>query len=87
MSVSDDAAFRGFSETEASRMRQTLVHEKPVNLEGVNQIEISLRSHDDSLARTTDLGSARVTGRIYDLSFFGEVLVKNRKGFAFSVSN
>jgi len=48
MSVSDAAAFRGFSETEASRMRQTLVHEKPVNLEGVSQIEILTRgpAHD-----------------------------------------
>ena len=41
MSVSDALAFRGFSEAEASRLRQLLVHEKPVNLDGFERIEVS----------------------------------------------
>ncbi len=40
ISVSDGAAFRGFSEAEAGQLRQILAHEKPVNLEGMNRIEI-----------------------------------------------
>lgn len=41
MSVSDALAFRGFSEAQASRLRQLLVHEKPLNLEGFERIEVT----------------------------------------------
>ncbi len=40
MSVSDALVFRGFSEPEASRLRQILSHEKPVNLDAVTEIAV-----------------------------------------------
>ena len=48
ISVSDGAAFRGFSEGEAARLRQILAVEKPVNLDGLSRVEIESRGpvHD-----------------------------------------
>ncbi len=40
VSMSDGAAFRGFSEPEAAALRQVLAVDKPVNLDGLNRIEI-----------------------------------------------
>lgn len=41
VSMSDGAAFRGFSEREATRLRQVLAVEKPVELDGILDIEIA----------------------------------------------
>ena len=38
--MSDGAAFRGFSEDEAAKLRQVLAVEKPVNLDGLSRVEI-----------------------------------------------
>jgi diguanylate cyclase (GGDEF)-like protein len=60
MSVSDAVAFRGFSETEASRMRQALVHDKPVNLEGVTQIEIGTDGPAHGALREAGITASRI---------------------------
>jgi len=42
--MSDGAAFRGFSESEAGRLRQMLAVDKPVNFDGLARIEIATES-------------------------------------------
>jgi len=44
ISMSDGAAFRGFSESEAGLLRRMLVVDKPVNFDGLTRIEIATES-------------------------------------------
>lgn len=67
ISVSDGAAFRGFSEGESARLRQILAVEKPVNLDGLTKIEIEARGP----VHEALVEAAAATGRILMVPIHG----------------
>jgi len=59
ISVSDGAAFRGFSESESSQLRQLLAQEKPVDLDAMGRVEVTAQGAVHEALRSAGVAATR----------------------------